>query len=137
MTLIIHVDGAAKGNPGPAGAGVLIEDETGKILDEISEFLGNTTNNAAEYQALCLALAVAQRKGGTSLQIFSDSELMVRQFNGSYKVRNPLLAQLWSKAKSLATRFDQVRLSHISRENNKKADRLANRAIAQKSLQVP
>jgi ribonuclease HI len=127
--LTIYTDGAARGNPGPAGAGAYIEDETGTCVSEVFRYLGKATNNVAEYQALLLGLETAVELGAGSLEIRADSELMVRQLTGLYRVRNPALKQLCRRALELASQFDHVDYTHVRREQNKRADRLANRAI--------
>ncbi len=122
-----YIDGASSGNPGPAGAGVLISDKTAgerKLLF----FLGETTNNVAEYMAFILCLE--ELKGfANKLIVYSDSELLVKQINGEYKIRNSILLNLYNKVKQLLGYFDSVKIKHIDRENNKEADSLAKRAI--------
>lgn len=126
--LIIYTDGGARGNPGPAGAGaVLIEDK--KIIKEISQYLGEATNNQAEYQALILALEAARDLSATHLEIRMDSELLVRQCEGRYKVRNVELAKLYLKVHNLLTQFVKARFVHVPREQNTQADRFVNKAI--------
>ena len=131
--LLVYTDGAARGNPGPAGAGVYIEDESGTGLDEVSEYLGEATNNVAEYRALLLGLARAGALGATRVEIRADSELVVRQMTGEYRVRNPVLQRLHSEARALARGFTQVDYVHIRREKNTEADRMANIAIDARS----
>lgn len=129
MGLIIHVDGGARGNPGPAGAGVVIQDEDGQRLYEASYFLGRQTNNAAEYHALIRALDRVQQFGAQSVTIFSDSELMVRQLTGEYRVKSPLLAPLFRQAQMLLLKVPRWTVRHVLREENKRADELANLAM--------
>jgi ribonuclease HI len=127
--LIIHTDGGARGNPGAAGIGVLIEDESGKILLEHSRYIGETTNNQAEYTAVLDALHHAKELEGTDLNFFLDSELVVKQLNGEYRVKDADLAQLFLKVHNAKLFFHKVTFSHIRREQNKEADRLANEAM--------
>jgi ribonuclease HI len=126
---VLYTDGAARGNPGPAGAGVHIETRDGGLVDEISEYLGETTNNVAEYRALLLALERARDLGGREIEIRSDSELVVRQMTGLYRVRNPALLPLYERANALARSFASVAYIHVRRDRNRAADRLANAAI--------
>jgi probable phosphoglycerate mutase len=126
---IAHVDGGARGNPGPAGYGVAIQDETGHPVAELSEYLGHRTNNYAEYQGLLAALRYAAENHIKALRVVSDSELMVRQMKGIYKVRNPDLRQLYDQAQQLVRRLEHFEIRHAMREQNKTADRLANEAM--------
>lgn len=121
-------DGASQGNPGPAGIGCVITDTSGRILQEISEPIGCTTNNQAEYRALIRALEAALDLGATCLQIQLDSELVVLQMQGHYRVRNPGLRPLWEQASSLVARFTEVCFTSVPREMNTRADRLASSA---------
>ncbi len=125
----VYTDGAARGNPGPAGAGAHIEDEHGTEVAQVFEYLGETTNNVAEYRALLLGLARAQELGVSEVEVRADSELMIRQMTGRYRVRNPGLIDLHRQAQVLEKSFRRVRYVHIPRERNRLADRLANRAI--------
>jgi ribonuclease HI len=127
--LTVYTDGAARGNPGPAGAGVYIEDECGESVDEVSRYLGETTNNVAEYCALLVGLERAGTLGANVVEIRSDSELMIRQMTGKYRVRDPRLQTLHRQARALERSFKQVDYLHVRREKNREADRLANRAI--------
>ena len=127
--MILYTDGAARGNPGPAGLGVVVADSDGKTLAEVATYLGKATNNQAEYQALIAGLEKALALGATAVAIRSDSELMVRQLNGAYKVRNEGIKPLYAKAVGLLSRFAQYTIDHIPRELNSRADALANRAI--------
>lgn len=130
MALEIHVDGGARGNPGPAGAGVLIRDEQ-RVLHEAGYFLGTQTNNAAEYTALILALQRAARLPAQPLRIFSDSELLVRQITGEYQVKSPTLEKLYQQAQLLLLKVSSWAIRHVRREHNKRADELANLAMDQ------
>lgn len=129
LRLLIYTDGAARGNPGPAGAGVHIRNTRGETVDELHRFLGEATNNVAEYSALLAALERARELGATEVEIRSDSELMVRQMRGEYRVRNPGLRELAARAHTLADSFERVQYVHVARDQNRAADRLANEAI--------
>jgi ribonuclease HI len=124
-----HVDGGARGNPGPAGYGVAINDASGRPVAELSEYLGHHTNNYAEYQGLLAALRYAAENQIKALKVISDSELMVRQMKGVYKVRNPELRKLYDQAQQLVRRLDHFEIRHALREHNQTADRLANEAM--------
>lgn len=126
----IHVDGGARGNPGPAGAGVVIRDAAdGQILHAAGYFLGSATNNVAEYTGLLRALETALQLGATEAQVCSDSELMVKQLNGVYRVKNEGLRPLFAQAQALRGRFRMFDIRHVYREQNKDADALVNKAI--------
>ena len=127
--LVIYADGAARGNPGPAGIGVVIEDERGRVLREVSQFIGRKTNNQAEYMALIRGLEVAAEYPADAVQVRLDSELLVHQLKGEYKVKSPLLKPLRNKVQKLLTRYKVVGIEHIERQYNRAADRLANQAI--------
>jgi len=124
-----HVDGGARGNPGPAAYGVVIHDPTGKKIVELSQYLGHRTNNYAEYNGLLAALRYAIAHQIHSLKIISDSELMVRQMKGIYKVRHPELRKLFDEAQHLTSQIEHVEIRHALREHNQDADRLANDAM--------
>lgn len=128
----IAIDGASKGNPGPAGIGVVICDESGNIVREIGEYIGETTNNIAEYSALLRALSEAVEMGFTDLSIQTDSELMAKQINGQYRVKNEGIIPLYESARSLLRKFDSASIKHVLRENNKLADALASKAAMYK-----
>ena len=130
--LFIHADGASRGNPGEAGAGAVISDSRGRTLKELKCFLGMTSNNVAEYQALILALEKALELGARSITVFLDSELVVRQIRGEYRVREPHLKTLHQKAQEILNHFSQCSILSIPREENRRADQLANEAIDQK-----
>jgi ribonuclease HI len=127
--LIAHSDGGARGNPGPAGYGVVIGDQAGNKIAELSEYLGHQTNNFAEYQALIAALEYAVQHGPKALKLISDSELLVRQIKGIYKVKNPVLQDLHARAKELIAHLEWFSIGHALREHNRDADRLANEAM--------
>ena len=127
--LVIYADGAARGNPGPAGIGVVVEDERGRVLREVSQFVGRKTNNQAEYMALIQGLEAAAEYQADAVQVRLDSELLVCQLRGEYKVKSPLLKPLMSQVQDLLARYKVVGIEHIERQYNRAADRLANRAI--------
>jgi ribonuclease HI len=127
--LTAYIDGGSRGNPGPAGYGVRIEDERGRPVAELSQALAVATNNVAEYRALVAALTWAAGHGCRSLRIRSDSELLVRQMRGEYRVRNAGLQPLYLEATRLLAQLGHVSFEHIRRELNTNADGLANRAM--------
>ncbi|MDP9267913.1 MAG: ribonuclease HI family protein [Acidobacteriota bacterium] len=127
--LIAHIDGGARGNPGPAGYGALLEDESGKKIAELSEFLGVRTNNFAEYSGLLAAIAYAVAQQQKALLVVSDSELLVKQMKGQYKVRAPELQTLHKRAQEMVRQLDWFEIRHVRREQNREADRLANAAM--------
>ncbi|MDP3836522.1 MAG: ribonuclease HI family protein [bacterium] len=129
MKLIIHSDGGARGNPGPAGIGAIIHNEEGKVVAEISQYLGEATNNQAEYKALIAGLEKAVALGADNVDCFLDSELAVKQINREYKVKNKELAPLFLNVCNLLTKIKNYRFIHVPREMNKEADRLANEAM--------
>jgi len=129
MKLIINTDGLSRGNPGTAAIGATIKDERGKMLATISKRIGITTNNVAEYKALIAALQQAKKMGGTQVEIRADSELMIRQLNGRYKIKSEGLKPLYIEATQLLTKFETVSLKHVPRELNAEADQLANDAV--------
>ena len=129
MSVSLYCDGASRGNPGPSGAGVILLDENGEQIFELSRYLDNGTNNEAEYRALVRGLEAAADLGVKRIEIFSDSELVVRQLSGKYKVRNPRLRSLFDQAVSRLQQFDDYAIFHVGRELNQQADRLANEAI--------
>ncbi len=132
------VDGAARGNPGEAGCGAVIFDEAGAVREEVFRYLGKATNNVAEYEGLLMGLEAVLRLGGTRLKVQSDSQLLVRQLNGLYRVKDQKLRPLYQQALRLLQRLETCRIIHIGREQNRQADRLANQAIdtALKRIQV-
>ncbi len=133
-TIHIFTDGGARGNPGPAAmGGVLIDAATGTVLDEFGIYLGETTNNQAEYRALIEALKRAKQHGATTVECFLDSELVVEQMTGRYKVKNGGLQSLFQKAQHLAQQFENVAFRHIPREQNKQADALVNKALDERT----
>ena len=124
-----HVDGGARGNPGPAGYGVAINDASGHPVAELSEYLGHHTNNYAEYQGLLAALRYAAENQIKALKVISDSELMVRQIKGIYKVKEPVLRDLHGRAKELISKLVWFQIEHVLRGHNREADELANAAM--------
>lgn len=129
MKLTIHIDGGARGNPGTAGAGIVLRGEDGGAILEAGYYLGHQTNNVAEYTALVKALEAAKRAGASQLLIHSDSELLVKQINGEYRVRNPALKDLFDDAFSRLRGFEKWQVRHVRREQNSRADELANLAM--------
>jgi ribonuclease HI len=127
--LIAYIDGGARGNPGPAGYGVVIEDELGRPVAGLSEYLGKQTNNYAEYSGLLAALNYANRHGFKALKVISDSELIVKQITGEYKVSSPALKELNERAIKLIEQLEAFEITHVLREKNREADRLANLAM--------
>jgi probable phosphoglycerate mutase len=121
-----YIDGGARGNPGPAGYGARIEDGSGNVLAELHGGLGIATNNVAEYNGLLAALRWAVEHGQRDLHIRADSELLVKQMRGEYKVKHPGLQPLYGQARLLIARLGRVRFEHVRREFNKEADRLSN-----------
>ena len=121
-----HVDGAARGNPGPAGIGVVIADSDGNVMKEVAEPLGRTTNNVAEYTAMIRALEEARSLGCARIRVYTDSELMAHQINGKYAVKAAHLIPLYQRARSLLAQFDQATVTHVRRELNRRADALSN-----------
>ena len=126
LTWKAHVDGAARGNPGPAGVGIVIENSEGVILKEIGEPLGRTTNNVAEYSALIRALEETRALGCNRLAVYTDSELMAHQLNGKYACKAAHLIPLYNRARLLLSQFESTSVTHVRRELNKRADALSN-----------
>lgn len=127
--MTLRTDGAARGNPGPAGIGVVLESEPGEPVVEVAAYIGETTNNVAEYRALLRGLEEAEKVAPRSLTVLCDSELLVRQLNGLYKVRADHLKPLFAEASRRLRAFPRARIMHVGRQENSRADRLANRAI--------
>ena len=126
--VVIHIDGAARGNPGESGIGVLIEEDNGATR-EVKKYLGTRTNNQAEYSALITALESARDLKDREIRIYTDSLLLANQMNGLWKVKHPEIKDLYTKAKGLIEAFRRVTITHVPREENSEADRLANLAI--------
>jgi ribonuclease HI len=125
----VSCDGAARGNPGPAGIGVLLETPEGEVVDEIAEGIGETTNNVAEYTAALRGLRRAAERGARDVVLRSDSNLLVRQLEGSYRVKADHLKPLHAAVLAEARRFERIRFEHVPRERNTEADRLANAGV--------
>lgn len=124
-----HIDGGARGNPGPAAYGVVVRGADGKVVAELGKYLGLQTNNFAEYSGLLAALEYAEANKLTGLKIFSDSELLVKQMNGQYKVSSPALKILFDRAKALSRRLKPFSIQHVLRGKNKDADRVVNQVL--------
>lgn len=135
--LVAFSDGGARGNPGPSGYGVVIQDEAGRKVTSLSEYLGHQTNNFAEYQGLIAALEYAVANSHKALKLISDSELLVRQIKGIYKVKNAALQDLHARAKELIAKLDWFSIGHVLRGHNEEADRLANAAMDKGMGRVP
>jgi len=133
MKVSIYVDGAARGNPGPAGIGVVIRNNK-EVLLEVADYIGKTTNNIAEYVAFIRGLEEALDLGNKTVEVFSDSELLVKQINGEYKVKNEGLIPLYHHARSLIKKFNHFTINHTVRAGNEHADELANKGIDDHAL---
>jgi probable phosphoglycerate mutase len=127
--IVAYCDGGSRGNPGPSGYGVSMEDAAGRPIADLSEFLGVKTNNFAEYSGLLAALEYALSHGHPRLRVVADSELMVKQMKGQYQVKSPDLRPLWEEAKRRAARLERFEIQHVLRNKNKRADALANQAM--------
>lgn len=129
MKLIVNVDGGARGNPGPAAIGIVVRDGEGNVLQDLGETIGEATNNVAEYRALIRGIGLARELGATELQIHGDSELVVKQMLGQYKVKHPDMKPLHAEAKAALEGLDSWSISHVRREQNAEADTLVNQAL--------
>ncbi len=129
MNVTIYTDGGSRGNPGPAATGVVIQDSRGKVLAEYGEYLGEQTNNFAEYSAIISALVRAKKLGATSADCYLDSKLVVEQMNQNWKVKEPSIQKLFVKAYNAATALGKVTFSHIRREKNTHADSWVNKTL--------
>ena len=129
MALTIHIDGAARGNPGPASIGATLKDGSGNLIASISQPIGRATNNQAEYRAIIAALEKAVSLSASQAEIYLDSLLVVKQINGQYRVKNKTLQPLYRKVKELQNQLISFKIGHIIRQKNKEADRLVNKAI--------
>lgn len=127
--LILYIDGVARGNPGEGGIGIIIKNQDGKVLEEIGGYIGETTNNYAEYTALVTALKAALRYKPSKVTVYSDSQLLVRQINGLYRVKSQNLIPLYKEGKDIISKIGNVMVLHIPREKNKEADVLANKGV--------
>jgi probable phosphoglycerate mutase len=124
-----NIDGGARGNPGPSAYGVVVRNAAGEIIAELSDYLGIQTNNFAEYSGLLAALEYAVRENHLSLKVLSDSELMVKQMKGQYKVKSPGLLELYDRARVLVRKLARFSIDHVLREYNREADRLVNKVL--------
>jgi probable phosphoglycerate mutase len=131
--VIANIDGGARGNPGPAAYGVVVRNRKGEVLAELSDYLGLQTNNYAEYSGLLAALEYAVKNHYPSFKILSDSELLVRQMQGRYKVNNSVLQELFARAQSLVRKLQHFSIEHVLRERNKEADRLVNKVLDERA----
>ncbi len=129
MRLTVHVDGGARGNPGPAAIAAVISDQRGEVIHEVSESIGRATNNVAEYRALLLGIERAKQLGATEIDLVGDSELIVKQVRGEYKVKDAGLRPLHSAAQRALGEFSEWSLRHVRRERNAEADALVNQAL--------
>ncbi len=136
MKARLHTDGGARGNPGPAGIGAVLFDMDGNVIGELAEGIGATTNNVAEYKALIEGLDLAIRKGVTDLQVFMDSQLVVSQVKGEWKIKNDRLRSLAAKAQILLSKFNSATIEHVRREQNADADKLANQGMDRAELDL-
>jgi ribonuclease HI len=132
-----NIDGGSRGNPGPASYGVVIRSPSGEIVAKLKKYIGRSTNNGAEYYGLIAALDYAQQHGIRALQVQSDSELLVRQMRGQYKVKSPELRPLFERARKMAQMLDSFKIDHVYREQNAEADALANEALDETSGRTP
>jgi ribonuclease HI len=127
--LTVNVDGGARGNPGPAAIGVVVRDADGAVVESVGETIGAATNNVAEYRALLRGLELAAAHGATELELIGDSELVVRQIEGRYKVKNAAMKALYAQARKALADFDDWSIRHVKRAQNADADRLVNEAL--------
>jgi|APLak6261679142_1056127.scaffolds.fasta_scaffold00098_13 ribonuclease HI len=132
LRLRLYSDGAARGNPGPAGAGAVLVEPSGQVVDKLGKFLGHQTNNYAEYMGLLMGLKRARELGVREVEVFADSELMIRQLGGRYQVKSPSLRPLYEEALKVLNEFERVKLVHVPREMNRAADEMSNRAIEER-----
>lgn len=128
-----NIDGGARGNPGPSAYGVVVRDSEGKMIAELSDYLGIQTNNFAEYSGLLAALEFAVKENHPSIKVLSDSELMVKQMKGQYKVKSPGLLELYERARSLVRKLEHFSIQHVLREYNREADALVNKVLDSRS----
>ena len=129
MKLKIFTDGGARGNPGPAASGAVLKDVSGAVVATASKYLGETTNNQAEYMAIIIGLEKAKEMGATDVELYMDSELATKQLKGEYKVKHPEIAKRFVEVKNLLHAFDRVSFSHVRREKNKEADAIVNEVL--------
>jgi ribonuclease HI len=129
MTHILHTDGGSRGNPGPGAIGVVLENDKGEIIYELSKYIGKCTNNEAEYLALIAGLKIAERKKVEDIKVYIDSELVAKQVNGEYRVKSPNLKKYYKEAANFRTKFKNIEFTHVKRHKNTKADALVNEAL--------
>jgi ribonuclease HI len=129
LKVVLHVDGGARGNPGPAAIGVVVSDPGGEVLEELGETIGVATNNVAEYRGLLRGLERARALGATEVEIVNDSELVARQLTGAYKVKHPAMKPLYAEAIAALGAFERWRVRTVPRADNARADELVNRAL--------
>ena len=129
MKLVVHVDGGARGNPGPAAAAAVVSDADGTVLDEATLFLGEATNNVAEYRGLLLGLERARALGADEVEVIGDSELVAKQIDGAYKVKHPAMKPLYAEAMAALRGFDRWSVRTVPRSQNAEADALVNQAL--------
>jgi ribonuclease HI len=129
VKVVLHVDGGARGNPGPAAIGVVVSSPDGEVLDEVAETIGVATNNVAEYRALLRGLELARGLGASELEIVNDSELVAKQLTGAYKVKHPAMKPLYAEAIAVLGRFGSWRVRSVPRAENARADELVNQAL--------
>jgi ribonuclease HI len=129
LKLVVHVDGGARGNPGPAAIGVVVADEDGAVLEELAERIGDATNNVAEYRAVLAGVSRAAQLGATEVELINDSELVARQLTGAYKVKHPAMKPLYEQALAGLRAFDSWRIHSVPRAQNARADGLVNEAL--------
>ena len=129
MKVVVHVDGGARGNPGPAAIGVVVSSPEGEVLDELGERIGVATNNVAEYRALLRGVERARALGASEVEIVNDSELVARQLTGAYKVKHPAMKPLYAEAIAALAGFDRWRVRSVARADNARADELVNEAL--------
>jgi ribonuclease HI len=127
--LVVNVDGGARGNPGPAAIAAVLRDPSGELVEERGERIGRATNNVAEYKALLLGIELAAARGAGELELVGDSELIVRQVKGEYKVKDATMRELHAEVKQALSGFDRWSIRHVRREHNAEADRLVNAAL--------
>lgn len=129
MTYSSFTDGGSRNNPGPAGIGGVLYDDAGKLIDDVSEYIGTATNNEAEYRALIAILNKALQHNVENIHCFLDSELLVKQLNGEYRVKNERMKPLFAEVQALKSRFDSIDFTHVFREKNTEADKRVNAAL--------
>ncbi len=129
MKLVVHVDGGARGNPGPAGIGVVVSSDDGQVLRELGERIGPATNNVAEYRALLRGIEVARELGASEVEFVNDSELIAKQLTGQYRVKHPAMRPLFAEAIAALQRFDSWSIRSVPRADNADADALVNQAL--------